>query len=302
MPPQPGVLNRMDVHLGVGYEFNAEGPLCRRDVINRVYKVGGYGKRITNCTTTCLPHLDSETWLKTFTPKCRIHWYLDMKARELAETKAREASASSEASIVNPVEVPEVSLDGFIDTDTGYGGPWLSDAEWADMRARAAAFAKRAAPALLAEPKKRNNNPVHKTKQLGIARLFGDENEVYMYGGSDSGASTSGAAPASLIESDDDEVPPWESLEEELELESMICAAVQAAPQKGYDHVPAMPCVADHRGEPHRPKIVPFSSHSWITLDACVARPVSKKELLQSPPAQASMKADWGRLKKNGLV
>ena len=31
-------------------------------------------------------------------------------------------------------------------------------------------------------------------------------------------------------------------------------------------------------------------------MNACVARPVSRKELLQSPPAQASMKAEWDRL------
>ena len=28
VPPQPGVLNRLDVHLGVGYEFDNEGHLC----------------------------------------------------------------------------------------------------------------------------------------------------------------------------------------------------------------------------------------------------------------------------------
>ena len=38
-PPQPGVLNRMDVHLGVGYEFDSEGHLCRRDVIKHPYGV-----------------------------------------------------------------------------------------------------------------------------------------------------------------------------------------------------------------------------------------------------------------------
>ena len=282
-------LNIMDVHLGVGYEFNAEGHLCRGDVINRLYKVGEYGKRITSRKSTCPPHLDSETWWRTFSPEDRIKWYVDMKTRELDETKAREAIASSEAQVIPPVEVPEVSLDAFIDTDTGHGGPWLSDAEWADMRERATASANRATPALLAAPKKRNNNPVHKIKQLGIAGLFSDENEAFIHDGSDSEASTSGAAPASPIESDEDEVPPWESLEEELELENNICATAQTSPQMGYDYAPSMPCVANYKGEPHRPKTVPYNSHSWITLNACVARPVNKKELLQSPKAQASM-------------
>ena len=36
-------------------------------------------------------------------------------------------------------------------------------------------------------------------------------------------------------------------------------------------------------------------------MNACVARPVSRKELLQSPPAQASMKAEWDRL-RNKMV
>ena len=66
-----------------------------------------------------------------------------MKAREAAEAKAKEESASPSTDI-NPV-------------------------------------ALHATPALFAAPKKRHNNPVHKTKQLGIAGLFGDENEVYLY-------------------------------------------------------------------------------------------------------------------------
>ena len=70
---------------------------------------------------------------------------------------------------------------------------------------------------------------------------------------------TSGAAPASVIESDeDDDVPPWVSLEEEFETEQNICAAAQTCPKEGYDVVPSMPCIADYKGEPHRPKTTPF--------------------------------------------
>ena len=90
VPPQPGVLNRLDVHLGIGYEFDSEGHLCRRDVINRLYRVDEYGKRITNRSTTCPPHLDSDTWWRVFTPKDRIQWYTDMRAREAAEAKSRD--------------------------------------------------------------------------------------------------------------------------------------------------------------------------------------------------------------------
>ena len=67
VPPQSGVLNRLDVHFGTGYEFDSEGHPCRRDVINRLYRVDEHGKRITNRTTTCPPHLDSDTWWKIFT-------------------------------------------------------------------------------------------------------------------------------------------------------------------------------------------------------------------------------------------
>ena len=61
IPPREGVLNRADHHLGVGYEFDAEGHLCRRDSINRLYKVDEFGKRVTSRTTTCPPHIDSQT-------------------------------------------------------------------------------------------------------------------------------------------------------------------------------------------------------------------------------------------------
>ena len=51
LPPQPGVLNRLDVHLGIGYEFDGEGHLCRRVAIKRLNRVDEYG-RITNRSTT----------------------------------------------------------------------------------------------------------------------------------------------------------------------------------------------------------------------------------------------------------
>ena len=203
-PPQLGVLNRLDVHLGIGYEFDSEGHLCRRDVINRFYRVDGYGKRTTNRTTTCPPFLDSDTWRKTFTPKDRIQWHADMKAREAAEAKAKEESASSSTGI------DEVAL--------------------------------RATPASFAVQKERRTNPVPETKRLGIAGLFSDENGVYVYNESDSEASTSGAAPASMVESEEEDVPPWEYLENELEVENSICAAARESFQKRDDEIPAMPC------------------------------------------------------------
>ena len=261
--PQPGTLNRMDVHLGLGYEFDSGNHLCRRDVVNRLYRVDEYGKKVINCTTTCPPHLDSDTWWKFFTPKDRVRWYADMKAREAEEAKAKNESASSSTGV-----------------------------DAVDLRAT---------PAPFAAPKERRKSLIQKTRQLGIAGLFSNENETYLYNESDSEASTSGAAPASIIESEDEDVSPWECLENELEAENAICAAARESPQKRDDEIPAMPCVANYKGEPHRPKIVPFNSHSWLVMNACVARPVSRKGLLQSPPAQASMKAGWDRL-RNKMV
>ena len=95
---------------------------------------------------------------------------------------------------------------------------------------------------------------------------------------------------------------PWESIgrsiEEEIEQELNICATARLKPANiDEDFIPAMPCTAKTNEAPHRPKIVAFNSHSWITMNACVARPVGRKELLQSKGAQASMKAEWDRLR-----
>ena len=183
-PPQAGVFKITDVHLGVGFEFDRDGHSCRRDVINRFYRVDEYGMRIINRTTTCPLHLDSEALRKTFAPKDRVQWYVDMKAREVAEAKAKEESASSSTNVINPV-------------------------------------ALHAAPALFAAPKKRRDNPVHKTKQLGIAGLFSEESAAYVYGGSDSEACTSGAAPAaSVIESEGEEVRLGSFLRMDLKLKA----------------------------------------------------------------------------------
>ena len=97
-----------------------------------------------------------------------------MRAREAAEVKAKEDSASS---------------------STGVDAGTL-----------------RATPAPSAVQKERRKNLVQKTKRLGIAGLFSDENEAYIYNESDSEASTSGAAPTSVVESEEEDAPPWEYL------------------------------------------------------------------------------------------
>ena len=127
-----------------------------------------------------------------------------MRARVAAEMKAKEDSASSSTN------VDAVTL--------------------------------RATPAPFAVPKERRKIPVQKSKRLGIAGLFSDENEAYIYNESDSEASTSGAAPASVVESEEEDVPPWEYLENELEIENTICAAARESPQRRDDEILAMLC------------------------------------------------------------
>ena len=100
----------------------------------------------------------------------------------------------------------------------------------------------------------------------------------------------------------DDESDPWESIgrsiEDEIEKELGICAAARLKPANlDEDFVPAMPRMARTTDNPHRPKIVAFNSHSWIVKNACVARPVGRKDFLQSKGAQASMQAEWDRLR-----
>ena len=150
-------------------------------------------------------------------------------------------------------------------------------------------------------PAVRACNPVYLNRKQGIAGLFEDSNKVTVHEDSGSEASTSIASPATLNDLDE-ESDPWESIgrsiEEETEQELSICATARPKPANiDEDFIPAMPCTAKTNEVPHRPKIVAFNSHSWITMNACVARPVGKKELLQSKGAQASMKAEWDRLR-----
>ena len=99
--------------------------------------------RITNRSTTCPPHLYNDTWWKIFTPKDRIQRYTAMRAREAAETRNKENSASSSVNL-NTVD-------------------------------------RQATPASFVVPKEHRKNPVQKIKRLGIAGLFSDENEPYIY-------------------------------------------------------------------------------------------------------------------------
>ena len=96
-------------------------------------------------------------------------------------------------------------------------------------------------------PKEHRKNPVQKIRRLGIAGLFSDENESYTHNESDSEAGTSGAVPASVVESEDEGVHPWEYLENELEIGNSICAAAREFPQMRDDEVPAMPCVDNYK-------------------------------------------------------
>ena len=85
----------------------------------------------------------------------------------------------------------------------------------------------------------------------------------------------------------------------EIEQEMAICAAAKGGARLAHseDYVPAMPCASGEGKEDHRPKIFPFSSHSWIVINACVARPVGRKEVASNPAARASMQAECDRLR-----
>ena len=154
---------------------------------------------------------------------------------------------------------------------------------------------------ITSSPAVRACNPVYLNRKQGIAGLFEDFNKVIVHEDSDSEASTSIASPATLNDLDE-ESDPWESIgrsiEEEIEQELNICATARLKLANiDEDLIPAMSCTAKTNEAPHRPKIVAFSSQSWITMDACVARPVGRQELLQSRGAQSSMEAEWDRLR-----
>ena len=55
--------------------------------------------------------------------------------------------------------------------------------------------------------------------------------------------------------------------------------------------VPAMPCTSFVQG-PHRPKL----SRTSLQFFACVARPVSKREMEENPKAMEACEAEWKRL------
>ena len=124
---------------------------------------------------------------------------------------------------------------------------------------------------LTSSPAVRACNPVYLNRKQGTAGLFEDCNKVIVHEDSDSEASISIASPATLNDLGE-ESDPWESMgrsiEEEIEQELNICATARLMPASlDGDFIPAMPCTAKTNEAPHRPKIVAFSSHSWITMN-----------------------------------
>ena len=149
---------------------------------------------------------------------------------------------------------------------------------------------------MFATPRKRSNHPVHKTKQLGIAGLCSVENEVYIFDESDNEASTSGAAPASLIESDEDETPRGKLSKTSLCLRKPSVLPLKLPPRRAT--ITSLRCLVSLTTKANFtvPKPSPIIPTVGSPLTR-VARPVSRKELLQSSPARASMKAEWDRLR-----
>ena len=270
------VVDPADMYGGFGYEWNEKGQRCRRDSVNRLYPVDKYGGRIVRRKqdSSRPEHIPPDVWWKEFTPSDRFEWHITMKAREKEE-------APKMAAIVAVTAAKSISDVNESNNDKVEEIVPASD--------------------IISSPAARACNPVYLDRKQGIAGLFEDSIKVIVHEDSDSEASTSIASPATLHDLDD-ESDPWESMgryiEEEIEHEFNICAAAHltlANLDEGF--VPAMPCTARTNDNPHRPKIVAFNSHSWTIKNACVARPVGRKELLQSKGAQASMRAEWDRLR-----
>ena len=94
---------------------------------------------------------------------------------------------------------------------------------------------------------------------------------------------------------DDDETDKdWCNIyDEEIEVDRAILD--KASTITPSDEVPAMPCVesaspggADFKRRGHRTK----NADKVVPFNACVARPVGKKEMLDNPKASAAMKAE----------
>ena len=122
------------------------------------------------------------------------------------------------------------------------------------------------------------SNAVNNFRKLGIAGLFSNEcDEIVMHIAEEPSRLT--ASPGIVVREIDPDGPyPWEFLDDELDAEEKICAAARTIrPINGEEeYIPAMPCTRDEEPEPHRPNIAAFNSHSWIVVNACVARPVGR--------------------------
>ena len=87
-------------------------------------------------------------------------------------------------------------------------------------------------------------------------------------------------------------VPAWDQWEVEVgeEIGAMPC-------QHEDDHpYPLMPCTRDTTC--HRPKLLAARA----ALEACVARPVGKKEIGANASAQKAMQVEWDRLRAKGCL
>ena len=118
------------------------------------------------------------------------------------------------------------------------------------------------------------------------------------------------------------QVPPWDALEAEIELEAKIvgdarrhnaCPATHGTVAhephssisvEGVDFgthpFPAMPCkptTEDDPADPHREKI---GERRW-PINAMVARPVGKKEIAASTAAQEAIQKEWDRLRAKNV-
>ena len=97
-------------------------------------------------------------------------------------------------------------------------------------------------------------------------------------------------------------IDPIEGLEpyEDYELDvdfgtAMPCIVIDSDGNLWPDNAPAMPCVNTVPG--HRNKI----DTSLLFINACVARPVGKKEIETTPTAQKALDTEWKKLVDKGV-
>ena len=271
-----------------GVVLDEKGRMCKLDKRGRYYQVGEDGMRITKRGTTRPAHFGAEWWLMSDSVR------KDVRQR-LGLDKPPEKAAPA----------PPLGLDGFAKpcaelTEVFVKGKLTSEASSV------------LEPGGSSETDVPPSSPDSDTDPDSGWNTESDKESV---------VETSDSAPSLQDESDNesdcvcpdrggpDEMEPWDidwdadafASSEEFAPSSAAASyysggdpAVKLATAND-DSVPSMPCRRLQRkskkGLKHRVKNQPS-----VSFNACVARPVSKKEVSVTPKAKAAVQAEWDRL------